>query len=455
MKKYLSLIIIFCSLYLTLLVVLIMGPYSSRAQASEHRRLVPFDYPTIQAAINSSTDGDAIIVNHGIYYENINFQGKAITVQSTDPNDSKVIALTIIDGNQQNTAATFDSGEEQNSQLKGFTIQNSSIAYGAIYCSSSSPSIIKCLIKENLGTGICCSDSSSIISNCFIQNNLGGGLFCWESTISIQQCTINNNRSKGIYCGEKSSITISNCLIKQNFGNGIGCVDSTATIAGCTISGNNFSGGANGGGIYCINASPIIINCLIIGNLAKKSNGGGIYCDFSSSPAISQCNIIKNLAISGGGIYCDVNASPTIPNCIIARNSAFQYGGGICSTGAGLISSEVTSLAIPRPTIINCTITSNAASENGGGMYSTFSFLKVSNCILWNDSPDEVYGRFYRITYSNVQGDYLGKGNINGDPLFVDSEAGDYHLQAESPCIGKGERGCDMGAFGKYEEGPK
>lgn len=41
---------------------------------------VPADYSTIQAAINAASNGDTIVVAPGTYQENINFQGKAITL---------------------------------------------------------------------------------------------------------------------------------------------------------------------------------------------------------------------------------------------------------------------------------------------------------------------------------------------------------------------------------------
>ena len=44
---------------------------------------VPTDQPTIQAAINAAVNGDTVQVSPGIYHENINFMGKAITVTST------------------------------------------------------------------------------------------------------------------------------------------------------------------------------------------------------------------------------------------------------------------------------------------------------------------------------------------------------------------------------------
>lgn len=43
---------------------------------------VPGDQPTIQAAINAANTGDTVLVSNGTYQENINFNGKAITVTS-------------------------------------------------------------------------------------------------------------------------------------------------------------------------------------------------------------------------------------------------------------------------------------------------------------------------------------------------------------------------------------
>jgi hypothetical protein len=43
---------------------------------------VPEDQTTIQNGINAAVDGDTVLVQPGIYFENINFSGKNIVVTS-------------------------------------------------------------------------------------------------------------------------------------------------------------------------------------------------------------------------------------------------------------------------------------------------------------------------------------------------------------------------------------
>jgi len=43
---------------------------------------VPGDQATIQGAINAANNGDTVLVAPGTYFENVNFNGKAITVTS-------------------------------------------------------------------------------------------------------------------------------------------------------------------------------------------------------------------------------------------------------------------------------------------------------------------------------------------------------------------------------------
>ena len=87
---------------------------------------IPADYETIQQGINNAEHGDTVLVSPGIYYENINFNGKNIVLASLfiTTDDTSFISQTVIDGNRQGTVVTFESGEDSTAVLTGFTITN-------------------------------------------------------------------------------------------------------------------------------------------------------------------------------------------------------------------------------------------------------------------------------------------------------------------------------------------
>ena len=280
-------------------------------------------FTSIQAAINASVDGNEVLVHDGTYVENINFNGKAITVRSENGPES-----TIIDGNASGSGVTFESGEGADSVLDGFTIQNGSFTGGIACTSGSSPTITKCIISGNtaefFGGGIWCYQGSSpSITDCIITGNnapvAGGGIFCW------QDCTP----------------AITNCIISENTtddgGGGIyfeDCGASSPEVINCTISGNN---ALRGGAVHCSSCSPNIINCTIFENGADY-NGGGIYCTYSSEPTIFNCTITENLAdVNGGGIYCTLSSSPTVVNSILWGDTAGGNPNEIVLIGDSLI----------------------------------------------------------------------------------------------------------------------
>jgi len=149
------------------------------------------EYPTIQAAIDAALAGETIVVCPGIYYENIEFDGKDITLQSIDPLDPDILSDTIIDGEGNGSVIRFAGGDT--STIKGFTIQNGDAIYGGgIDIGSSSPTIENNIITNNtatgLGGGIRVVQSSPTISNNQIIDNIadayGAGIYVnWDSEL--------------------------------------------------------------------------------------------------------------------------------------------------------------------------------------------------------------------------------------------------------------------------------
>jgi hypothetical protein len=418
---------------------------------------VPADSSTIQAGINGAETGDTVLVADGIYTgegnKNIDFLGKAIVVRSENGPDSTIIDC---EGKNEVRGLCFFNEEGPGTKVEGLTIQNGNhLKGGGIYIKGSSPTITNCNIQHNegelFGGGIYVEKSSPAIVNCNILYNItvwfGGGIYIEaQSFPTITYCVISNNEAwweggAGIYSHYHSFPNINNCFISDN------------------QAGERREPGemGYGGGIYCDSAT--IINCQILGNKAAYS-GAGICC---RSTQIMNCFIADNSAFwmfsAGGGI---TSRSSTITNCIITRNEAADGpGGGIYGWGSTTIANSIIVNNKPGYT--------PGQGWEGAGIYGTSSTI-VTNSIVRENRGFEISGQPI-VSYSNIEGGWLGAGNIDEDPLFRDPENEDYHLMAtycgdpyDSPCIdagrlnildevldcfhGLGTEQSDMGAYG-------
>ena len=123
---------------------------------------VPADYSTIQAGIDAASNGDTVLVQPGMYVENINYNGKNIVVGSLylTTQDTSYISSTIIDGDSIGSVVTIDG----NSVVEGFTITNAGEDPddGGVKCHGFYSSIIRNnIIKQNHRNGIDVSPSNS------------------------------------------------------------------------------------------------------------------------------------------------------------------------------------------------------------------------------------------------------------------------------------------------------
>jgi hypothetical protein len=231
-------------------------------------RHVPDDYPTIQAAVDDSIDGDIVIVADDTYSgpgnRGIDFKGKAITVKSENGPEN-----CIIDCENEARGFYFHNNEDANSVLNGFTITNG-YSYdrgGGIYCYRSSPKIINCIICHNLVE---------------TWDWFGGG--------------------GGMY-NKSSNPTINNCIFSEN-----------------VVNADPREGGY-GGGMNNESSSPVITNCTFVHNSidfrwANEGEGGGIFNVYNSTPVLTNCIFWNNKDESGtietSQIYSHNNSQPVI-----------------------------------------------------------------------------------------------------------------------------------------------
>ena len=156
--------------------------------------MVPTEVITIQDAIDIAQPGDTVLVEPGVYTERINFLGKEILVGSLHlmTGLNNYIIQTVLDGENQGTVVTFNSGEGNGSQLQGLTIRNGSANNGGgVYCSGASPTLANLVITQNTATSrgggmICYYNSEPRMRNVTITANTagqsGGALFCRDSS---------------------------------------------------------------------------------------------------------------------------------------------------------------------------------------------------------------------------------------------------------------------------------
>ena len=357
--------------------------------------LVPGNFPTIQSAINAANNGDTVLVSPGTYVENINFNGRAITVTS-----SSGPAVTIIDGNHNGTVVTFNHSETAASVLSGFTIRNG-------------------FQNGGFGGGISISSASPTISSNVISGNhaaSGIGIFVSGGTSLIKNNTISNNDQNGAGSGGSGGGGI---LI---FGSSSGTIQIIAN----TISNNSLRSGGQGGGISNPGGGALLQGNLISGN-AVYNDGGGISAFNISIPLTIVQNVVAgNTALSGkgGGINLSLpssSAAVLVTNNTIANNTANANTSGIYTTG----------FAQPATFVNNIVVA--PAGQNPVTCDGTFS--TVSPTFSHNDA--------YRI--GSTSSGFLGScvadssGNFSADPLFLSAPNNDFHLADASPAVDTGD----------------
>ena len=131
------------------------------------------DFDSIQEAIDYSWDGDIVEVWPGTYTTGIKFNGRAITLTSTNPDDSRIVATTIIareDAGVNQATVTFDFGENHNSVLTGFTIIGGGSHNRAVEGIWAAPTISRNIITGYYGIKGC----EGLISNNIVRGSHWG-----------------------------------------------------------------------------------------------------------------------------------------------------------------------------------------------------------------------------------------------------------------------------------------
>ena len=368
---------------------------------------------TIQKAANSLITGDSVLVKSGTYNERVIVQNSGtlnhFIVFSNYQND-----VVTIDGNNISWGSSwnglFDVSDKNYIEIKGFRILNADYA------------------------GIWTENSAHIrILNNYTYNTFSSGIGIWDSNnISIQ----NNEVELACNDGGQECITLANsfnCQIFENnvHHNGPGNeggegIDAKAGSHDINIFENEVHHLNSRLGIYADAWDLHTYNINIYNNIIHHCSESGLAVASENGGLIEYVNIYNNIIYHNqyGGIelgnWSDVNfpGPKPIKHIKIINNTCYKNGDYNNGWGYGIV--------IDNPNATDIIIRNNICSENSAQL----AIQQIGTTEIAD----------HNLIFGNniATGTIYGSDSIVSNPLFVDANNFNFHLQNNSPAIDKG-----------------
>lgn len=252
------------------------------------------EYPTIQAAIEASNDGDTVLLADGLYTgignRAVSLLGRHITVtgESGDPTSC------LMDCQNQSSGFLFDMGETRETILSCITVANAT-AVGA-YCREGYGTFLHCIFAD-CGTGVTDAHGGSRYEDCVFHQSLGPGAYLSHDSgdSEFSDCVFSGNQAGAVSVGVMSAADFQDCLFLDNhsperggavFLGGMSIGSFTRCIFGFNSA--DLAGGAVSGGYDC---AAYMESCTLYGNAAPE--GSGIFMEFPNGS-------LQNTIVAGG-----------------------------------------------------------------------------------------------------------------------------------------------------------
>ncbi len=363
--------------------------------------LTEYDYITITAAIANAAGGDEILIQPGLYAENLLITGKDLALRNAGGGE------VVVFGQDLNKCMRV-TGAGTDVVLEGLTFSNG--------------------FSTTAGAGVAIEiGTTAQITDCVIENShttgSGGGLYM------------------------SGGGTVTNTIIRTNSADAAG---GGIHIAGtlpkafidCVIEDN---GASDGGGFGYASAGDVatITGCSFRSNIASRWGGAIALLGTASQGVMKPRDCVFSMNHAGnaaGAVWVSDQDVLQALNCVFEFNTAADIGGAVRNEQIF--------------EAINCTFVGNDVLA--GGVADTFesnradAVTNLLNTIVVNASAASHAGSgqlrpFYSLVPEAPAGTPDADGNFSGVPMFVDAANGDYRLSSDSPAIDAGD---SRGVFG-------
>lgn len=358
------------------------------------------------------------------------------------------------------------------------------------------------------------SDGSLVVSGCTFTANASpsagttsayaGAITAMSCPMTVTDSTFSGNTSMsvgGAVDSYDAHTTLDGCTFDGNsaglYGGAVASFGAQLDVFGCTFTNNStpFAAGAiffsgSGNDMEETEYPMWLMDCVFRGNHCEPTSETveSIGANFVAGGAIvaSELTVALNCQFTNNWVRLIYAADDTTITAtggavlslgeFAAVNCAFSANSATCANGSSFGAAEATGGAIGplyayKLDVFNCTFSGNtvtasatdptAAQSVGGGIALMGEMAILANSILWgnlaNGEPDQL-GKTIdtlddpNVSFCDIQGGWIGTGNIDADPAFVrapgagedgawgsaDDDPGDLSLTMGSPCIDMG-----------------
>jgi fibronectin-binding autotransporter adhesin len=246
-----------------------------------------------------------------------------------------------------------------------FVSSNQAYAGGGLSVVNGRATLISNTIAANDATRGCGGifidrSSTQITRNRIVTNSTegdGGGLCIWDSTVSLDGNVIEGNSADlqwggGIYMYGSDAVLARN-IIKTNTvaynGGGMAALESSVVLSDNVFQGNS---AYNGGGLFLTSADATVSGNSVISNTATGEGGGASVGD---SEVVFIGNLVSFNSAPIGGALSLIGGQITVDRDVVVSNTAAIGGGVFVGDGTGVFTNTV--------------LASNRAGTEGAGLY--------------------------------------------------------------------------------------